>query len=48
MIDSHIHLSYKYYDQTFSYITMEADKYVIKSGNRESFAYSASTVSSFQ
>ncbi len=36
MIDSHIHLSYKYYDNTFPYIGMESAKYVIQSGNRES------------
>lgn len=36
MIDSHIHLSYKYYDQTFPYIGMESEKYVIQTGSRES------------
>lgn len=36
MIDSHIHLSYKYYDQTFPYIGMDHDKYVILSGDRNS------------
>ena len=36
MIDSHIHLSYRYFDQTFSYIGIDHDKYVLLSGDRNS------------
>ena len=36
MIDSHLHLSYKYFEQTFPYIAMEKDEYLIKYGNRAS------------
>ena len=36
MIDSHIHLSYRYFDQTFPYISMENEQYVICEGNRHS------------
>lgn len=36
MIDSHIHLSYRYFDQTFPYIGMEGEQYVICEGNRHS------------
>lgn len=36
MIDSHIHLSYRYFDQTFPYIDMEDEEYVIREGNRYS------------
>lgn len=36
MIDSHIHLSYRYFDQTFPYIGMEDEQYVICEGNRYS------------
>lgn len=36
MIDSHIHLSYRYFDQSFPYIGMEGEQYVILNGNRDS------------
>ena len=36
MIDSHIHISYRYFDQTFPYIDMEDEEYVIREGNRYS------------
>ena len=36
MIDSHFHLSSKKFNQTFPYIAMEGDNYVIHYGNRES------------
>ena len=36
MIDSHIHLSYRYFGQTFPYIDMEDEEYVIREGNRYS------------
>ena len=36
VIDSHIHLSYRHFDQTFPYIGMEDDKYVLLSGDRNS------------
>lgn len=36
MIDSHIHLSYRYYDQTFRYIDKDGENYiVVPNGNRE-------------
>ncbi len=36
MIDSHIHLSHRYFDQTFPYIRREGDGFVISSGSRDS------------
>ena len=36
MIDSHIHMSYRYFDQTFPYIAMGGEQYVILDGNRDS------------
>ena len=36
MIDSHIHMSYRYFDQTFPYIAMDGEQYVIFDGNRDS------------
>ena len=36
MIDSHIHLSYRYFDQTFPYIGLEDGQYVICEGDRRS------------
>ena len=36
MIDSHLHLSYKYFQQTFPYIALEDNEYVIKYGDRAS------------
>lgn len=36
VIDSHIHLSYRYFDQTFPYIGMEDEQYVICEGDRHS------------
>ena len=35
MIDSHLHLSYRHFDQTFSYIVSDGESYVIGYGNRE-------------
>ena len=35
MIDTHIHLSYRYFDQTFPYITMENGNFVIEYGSRK-------------
>lgn len=36
MIDSHIHLSHRYFDQTFSYIDMEGEDYkIVPNGTRE-------------
>ena len=34
IIDSHLHLSHKYYDQTFPYIDMDGDGYVLVPGGR--------------
>ena len=36
MIDSHIHLSYRYYNQTFPYIRMAEEGFEIVYGNRDS------------
>jgi len=36
MMDSHIHLSYAYYDQLFPYIDMENGDFVIREGKRDS------------
>lgn len=36
MIDSHLHLSYKTFNQTFPYIAVEGEEYAIRYGNRES------------
>ena len=36
MIDSHIHLSHRQFDQTFPYIGFDHDKYTILSGDRSS------------
>ena len=36
MIDSHIHLSYRDFEQTFPYIAMDGKKYVILDADRDS------------
>ena len=36
MIDSHIHLSYKAYEQTFPYIVLDEEGFVIDNGDRKS------------